>query len=123
MEFHWFCTQLVLSEGANLFLGLFAVLLSLSYVVWARITAKLPRIPLKERRIRFLVHALNWGVFGVIFLFFDPIITNVGFETWRATARIALFFLMISELSFHMGSILFLINERKSWKSIRLFLS
>ena len=70
-----------------------------------------------------VARAINWGVFGIIFFLFDPITSAAGLLTWRATARIALFFLMLSELAYQIGAFGALWREMRKWKLIQSFQS
>jgi hypothetical protein len=68
------------------------------------------------RRDRILLRALNWGFFGMIFLLFGHVINLHDIYLWRATARLALIFLILSELAYQLIVLWPALKKRISWK-------
>ena len=93
----------ILSQIPNFILGFMALILSFVYILWFVNGDMLIRTStVKSARIRMISRAVNWIVFGLIFLAFDWIVSQYSLETFRATARVSLFFLMLSELVFQL---------------------
>jgi hypothetical protein len=67
------------------------------------------------RREGIAIRLINWFAFGLIFLFFGQIIPVKDIQTWRAAARLALLFLMLSEALFEIITIIPAI-KRAPWK-------
>ena len=67
------------------------------------------------RREGILLRLFNWAAFGFIFLLFGQVIELRSVETWRAAARMALSFLMISEAIFEIATLIPSI-KRALWK-------
>jgi hypothetical protein len=115
---HW-----ILSSFANWVLAIIAMIITFNYIMWIANAKLLIGIPARTTRIRMISRSLNWFVFGLIFMLFDLIIQHYGLLTWRATARTALFFLMLSELVFQVAHSKTLWKEMKTCKLILWFQS
>ena len=85
----------IIGVQASQILALLAFFLAVLYFIDFFLTNTGRKV--SRRREGLLVRALNWGLFGFIFLFFGKIIPLSELEVWRAGARIALFFLILSE--------------------------
>jgi hypothetical protein len=66
------------------------------------------------RRNRLIMRSINWAIFGLVFLLFGEVIRVRELSTWRATARVALIFLMLPEIAYQLTVLMPLI-ERPSW--------
>jgi len=67
------------------------------------------------RREGVVIRLINWLAFGFIFLLFGQIIPLKDLPTWRAAARMALGFLMLSEAVFEIITLIPAI-KRVLWK-------
>jgi len=112
---HTIFVDLILSTGSNYFLGGLAIILMTMYFTSYKIQPKILLLPRRVRRASYLARALNWGVFGTIFIFFSFITKGMGLESWRATARLALLFLMLAEIAYQTGVIWSFRKEISTW--------
>lgn len=109
--------QWILSEVCGTFIGVTAFLLMALYVI--QIFTPRERYVCSNgfRKNRLIMRALNWGVFGCIFLLFGGIIASKDLLTWRATARVALLFLMLPEFAYQI-IITWAVAKEFIWTSI-----
>ena len=112
---HKMFVELILSSAANYILGGLAIALMFMYFVSYKVQPKILLLPRRARRAGFLVRAVNWGVFGVVFISFSVITKEMGLDTWRATARLALLFLMLAEIAYQTGRLGSFKKEISEW--------
>ena len=106
----------ILAEPFSISMAIFAFLLMCLYLIQFLITENyFERKYLRKNRLVF--RAFNWFVFGAVFLFFGQVVPFKDLDTWRATARIALLFLMLPEIAYQL-TILWPLTKRKLWKFI-----
>ena len=103
-----------LSNQASLFMAILAFFLAFLYVVKFFYARDSLLVPISTRKYGLAMRALNWAVFGGVFLLFGQIIPLRELATWRATARIALLFLMLPEIAYQL-TILLPALKRKLW--------
>jgi hypothetical protein len=107
----------ILSDPASVILATAAFFLMVLYMIQLCLTVDQFVINKGVRKNRLLMRALNWGVFGMVFLLFGNVIEFQDLATWRATARVALLFLMFPELAYQI-TILWPTIKRGSWTKI-----
>lgn len=88
----------IIGVQASIILALLALFLALLYALDVILMNSGRKIALRKEGI--IVRAVNWLVFGFVFLLFGRIIELMEIETWRASARLALLFLVLSEIAF-----------------------
>ena len=92
--------QWILSDIASMLLASFAFFLMLLYLLQVFITPKNFIISRVVRKDRLVMRAINWGIFSVIIFLFGKVVPPYDLSLWRATARIALLFLMLPEMAY-----------------------
>jgi hypothetical protein len=92
--------SLILSDESSVILAVLAFFLMGLYIIQIRLTPSNFVINKGVRKNRLIMRALNWGIFGTIFLLFGNITPIPDILVWRATARIALVFLMLPEMAY-----------------------
>lgn len=92
--------DLMLSFSTSISLSVLAFGLMLLYVVQIFSTVDNFAINKGVRKDRLIMRAITWGVFGGVFLLFGQVIPFKDLATWRATARVALLFLMLPEMAY-----------------------
>ena len=96
--------ELFLHQASSVFLAAMAFFLMSLYILQFFILPNGSEIIIgrSTRRNRLIMRALNWGIFGMVFLFFGEIIVFKNMIAWRATARVALMFLMLPEIAYQL---------------------
>ena len=92
----------VLGSTASILLAVFAFFLMSVYILQIFLTVGTFVIDKGVRKNRLILRAINWGVFGGVFLLFGEVVQLRDLATWRATARVALFFLMLPEMAYQL---------------------
>ena len=92
----------VLSPTASIGLAIVAFLLMLIYILQFFLTVGDFVVGRDVRKNRLRLRSINWGVFGGVVLFFGEVIHLEDLATWRATARVALLFLMLPEMAYQL---------------------
>lgn len=92
----------VLSPTASVTLSTLAFFLMWIYILQIFLTVGNFVIDKGVRKNRLIMRAINWGVFGGVFLLFGEVVHLHDLATWRATARVALFFLMLPEMAYQL---------------------
>lgn len=92
----------VLGPTASIMLSGAAFFLMLIYILQIFLTVGNFVIDQGVRKNRLILRAVNWGIFGGVFLLFGEAIHLQELATWRATARVALFFLMLPEMAYQL---------------------
>lgn len=105
----------VLSDTASISLSLMAFSLMGLYVIQFFLTTDAFVINKGVRKNHLVMRALNWGILGGVFLLFGKIIPFEDVLTWRATARVALVFLMAPEVAYQL-TVLWPTAKRILWK-------
>lgn len=100
--FHELFIEWALGRTASIMLSMLAFFLMSLYIIQILLTKGNFVIDRGVRKNRLVLRAINWGVFGGVFLLFGDIITLRDLATWRATARVALFFLMLPEMAYQL---------------------
>jgi hypothetical protein len=95
---HEQCVELVLSNGMSIILAGLAFLLAVLYLIDLLLINSGVKRPMRKEGIA--IRLINWLAFGFIFLLFGQIVPLKDIYTWRAAARLALAFLMLSEALF-----------------------
>lgn len=95
----------MLAESTGVFLGVMAFFLAALYLSWAFIAPIYDLNTPRVKMLRLAARAANWLVFAVIFVFFDRFTAEFSIGIWRALARLSLFFIMLSEIAYHLGFI------------------
>lgn len=113
-ETHHAFIALVLSNEFSLILALAAFFLALLYILKSILVRDDLIIRAADRKYSLAMRALNWCIFGGVFLLFGEIIHFEQLETWRATARVALIFLMLPEITYQLITVWPLL-KRCSW--------
>ena len=103
----------ILSNSASIGLAVLAFLLVVLYSIDLLLINGGIKRPMRKEGIA--IRLINWLAFGFIFLLFGQIIPLKDLSTWRAAARMALGFLMVSEALFEIITLLPAI-KRVSWK-------
>lgn len=103
----------ILSNNVSIALSMLAFLLACLYVLDFILVKNGRKRHMRKEGI--LLRIFNWVAFGVIFLLFGQVILVKEVETWRATARMALTFLMLSEALFEIATLIPAI-KRIIWK-------
>lgn len=104
-------TGFILTNESSITLSVLAFILFLTYVYQLKIPESWTNIKLSKYGI--IVRAMNWGVFACVFLLFGEVIPFDEVLTWRATARVALLALMLSELAYQ-STVMYPILKRKA---------
>lgn len=104
--------QWVLSDIASILLAVLAFFLMILYLAHLCLTFDNFIVDKSIRKNRLLMRAINWGIFGTVFLLFGRVIPFQDLSTWRATARVALFFLMLPEMAYQI-TVIWPIVKRK----------
>ena len=102
MPMHDVFIQWVLGPTASILLAAFAFVLMSIYILQIFLTVGTFVINKGVRKNRLILRAINWGVFGGVFLLFGEVVALRDLATWRATARVALFFLMLPEMAYQL---------------------
>jgi hypothetical protein len=110
---HKFVT-LLLSDEASILLSVLAFFLMWLYIIQIRLTPDNFVINKGVRKNRLIMRAINWGIFGGIFLLFGNVIPLPDILIWRATARVALFFLMLPEMAYQI-TVIWPVVKGKLW--------
>lgn len=105
----------ILGRGFAAWLSLFSFTLFLVYIlqVFLGVTPTYYSKPIRRERI--LLRAGNWFLFGVIFLLFAEIINITDLIVLRAASRLALFFLILSELAYQAVVLWPMFRKRVKW--------
>lgn len=103
----------VLSNSASIGLAGLAFLLAVLYSIDLILINNGVKRSMRKEGIA--IRLINWLAFGFIFLLFGQIIPLKEIYTWRAAARLALSFLMLSEALFEIITLIPAI-KRVSWK-------
>lgn len=98
--FHEAFIDAALGRPASIGLSVLAFFLMSLYILQILFTVGSFVIDKRVRKNRLILRAINWGVFGGVFLLFGEIFDLQDLRTWRATARVALFFLMLPEMAY-----------------------
>ena len=88
----------VLNTNVSIALSALAFLLVVLYSIDLLLITKGEKRVMRREGIA--IRLINWLAFGFIFLLFGQVIPLKDVETWRAVARLALSFLMVSEALF-----------------------
>jgi len=113
MSLHDQWVSYILSTNTSVVLAVLAFVLAILYLVDVLLITNGSRKVIKEGLI---VRIVNWSIFGTVFLLFAGVITLMDLVTWRATARLALLFLMLSEAAFQVTT-MYPALKRKLWKN------
>jgi len=111
---------IILGDFGSIFLSVLAFFLMLLCLAQCLFNIDSFTIKKEVRKNRLIMRAINWGIFGGVFLLFGEVIIFKDLETWRATARVALFFLMIPEIAYHITILWPIIKKelRKTWTKV-----
>lgn len=102
MHYHDIFIEWVLSPTASILLSGLAFFLMSLYILQMFLTVGNFVIDKGVRKNRLVLRAVNWGIFGGVFLLFGEVVQLRDLATWRATARVALFFLMLPEMAYQL---------------------
>jgi hypothetical protein len=114
-HFHDLLVNLILSESANYIIGTLAIILFIIYFLMFWLLKPGFMILDKQRRKRFLMLGVNWLVFGIVFLSFGILVDLHDVRAWRASARLALIFFILSEMGYQLMT-LAPVMRNKLWK-------
>lgn len=98
MTLHDQITSFILSSSASITVSIFAFLLAGVYILQVVLNIDTSFYSWAIRRERLGMRAINWLIFGCIFLLFSCFTDDVIY--WRSLARLALIFLILSELAY-----------------------
>ena len=101
----------LLSPEASIHLAIFALYLVALYILQFYLAPPHYEVSRRDRRIRYVLRAVNWGVFAAIFFL-------RGFNLMGPTtgvARLAILFLMLPEIAYQTVLLVPLITKRATW--------
>ncbi len=105
--------EYILSNQVSIGLSILAFILVGLYLLDLLLINNGVKRPMRKEGI--IVRLFNWLAFGFVFLLFGQVIPLKEVETWRAAARLALLFLMLSEAIFEIVTLIPVI-KRVPWK-------
>jgi len=108
--------EYILSDQTSIGIAIFAFILVGLYAIDLFIINGGAKRPVGKEGIA--VRIVNWLAFGFVFLLFGRIIPLKDVQTWRAAARLALLFLMLSEAIFEVATLIPVIKRAKWMKKI-----
>lgn len=103
----------ILSDSASLFLAGSAFLLAILYFIDLLLVSRGYQRIFSKYGV--FARIVNWVAFGFVFLLFGRIIPLKDLLTWRASARLLLMFLILSEMLFLVVTMIPAL-KRKPWK-------
>jgi len=103
----------VLSNNMSIGLAALAFALAILYLIDLLLINNGAKRPMRREGIA--VRLINWLAFGFVFLLFGQIIPLQDIEAWRAAARMALGFLMLSEALFEIMTLI-PVTKRVLWQ-------
>jgi len=104
----------LLGRSASIHLGVLAFLLAGLYILQFYLAPPIFEMPRTVRRNRFILRAINWGIFAVIFLLRG--LNLMGNTT--GVARLAILFLMLPEIAYQVVLLGPLILKRGQWTQL-----
>lgn len=116
LEYEPILINYILSPEASIGLSIMAFFLAGLYLLQAHLGLTVAEYNSTVRTERLLVRAMNWAIFGGVFLFFGELLPYKDILAWRATARLALLFLMLSETAYQFTVLWPRIKKRMPWK-------
>lgn len=108
---HNLIVDYILSPSASNLVSILALLLALVYILQVVLNVDTGFYSWAIRRERLAIRALNWVIFGVVFLLFS--FFSESLIVWRALARLTLIFLILSEMAYQVTVLLPALKKRR----------